>query len=76
MDEVNAVKDILRDALTRIDQTPSQPNDLGPSTSQNNEQQRRQMPPDNSSNTILNRQQQQMTPQGQGLLHRAQSNFR
>ena len=59
MDKVNVVKDILRDALTRIDQIPSQPNDLGPSTSQNNEQ-----------------QQQQMTPQGQGLLHRAQSNFR
>ena len=59
MDKVNVVKDILRDALTRIDQIPSQPNDLGPSTSQNNEQ-----------------QQQQMSPQLQGLLHRAQSNFR
>ena len=60
MDELNAVKDILRDALSRIDQIPPQ-NSQNQNTSQSNQD--HELPP-SSNNTNV------------GLLARAQSNFR
>lgn len=69
MDEVKAVKDILREALTRIDQIPQncpQANEMVPSSSQNHQQQRQQMPPPNIDSSGGRA----------SLLHRAQTNFR
>ena len=60
MDELSAVKDILRDALSRIDQIPPQ-NSQNQNPSQSNQE--HELPP-SSNNTNV------------GLLARAQSNFR